>query len=95
MTLTARFSLVPPRVSLVRDPFELSVAGSQYTLRRTATPRGATTAPAGRTTGAATTTAPPPAATQPARTTPRAQTTAFASIVLKAMTLPASNSSVI
>src|SRR4029077_20482582 len=66
-------------------------AGRQYALRRTATPRGATTtAPAGRTAGAATTAA-PPAATQPARTTPRAQTTALASKVLKAMKLPASS----
>src|ERR1700730_14628984 len=70
----------------------------QYTLRRTATPRGATTAPAGRTTGRATTAAPtvaPPAATQPARTTPRAQTTALASIVLKEMKLPARNRGII
>src|ERR1700736_5191493 len=67
----------------------------QYTLRRTAPPRGATPAPAaGRTTGRATTAAPtvaPPPATQPARTTPRAQTTALASMVLKATKLPASN----
>src|SRR6266566_7231082 len=70
----------------------------QYTLRRTAALRGATTAPAGRTTGRATTAAPtvaPPAATQPARTTPRAQTTALASMVLKAMKLPASNRGII
>src|SRR5277367_1186427 len=68
--------------------------GRQYTLRRTAT-RGATTPPAtGRTTGRATTAA-PPAATQPARTTPRAQTTALASMVLKVMKLPASNRGII
>src|ERR1700732_2483196 len=58
----------------------------QYALRRTTAPRGATTAPPGRTTGALTTAA-PPAATQPARTTPRAQTTAPASTVLRAMRL--------
>src|SRR6266853_619005 len=68
----------------------------QYTLRRTATPRGATTTPraAGRTTGRATTAA-PPAATQPARYTPRAQTTALASIVLKATKPPASNREIV
>src|SRR6267154_3981731 len=67
----------------------------QYTLRRTATPRGATTTPraTGRTTAAPTVA--PPAATQPARTTPRAQTTALASMVLKAMKLPASNRGII
>jgi hypothetical protein len=65
----------------------------QYTLRRTTTARrGATTT--GRTTGRRTTTA-PPAPAQPARYTPRAQTTALASIVFKAMKPPASNSEII
>ena|ERR1700687_3338004 len=70
--------------------------GCQYTLRRTAAPRGATTTAraAGRTTGRLTTAA-PPAATQPARYTPRAQTTALASIVLKAMKPPASNREIV
>jgi hypothetical protein len=67
--------------------------GIQYTLRRTtAARRGATTA--ARATGRPTTAA-PPAPTQPARWTPRAQTTALDSIVLKAMKPPASNSKII
>jgi hypothetical protein len=91
----------PPR-SLPRivDGASRRVVACQYTLRRTTVPRGATTAPAGRTTGAVTTgavatTAAPPAATQPARTTPRAQTTALASMVLRARKLPASNTGII
>ncbi len=62
--------------------------------RRIATPLlGATTA--ARPTGCLTTTpvatTAPPVATQPARYTPRAQTTALASIVLKAVKPPNSN----
>ena len=58
--------------------------------RRITTPLlGATTA--ARPTGCPTTTARPGVATQPARYTPRAQTTALASIVLKAVKPPNSN----
>src|SRR5258708_6427215 len=90
-------TLRPDQSLVTRDAFKpVRTRGCQYTLRRTATPRGATTTAraAGRTTGRLTTAA-PPAATQPARYTPRAQTTALASIVLKAMKPPASNREII
>jgi hypothetical protein len=57
--------------------------------QRTTTALGATWTRLGATTGCRTTAAPP--ATQPARTTPAAQTTALASIVLKVMKPPNSS----
>jgi hypothetical protein len=66
---------------------------ASYDQRTTTARLGATTGCRTTAAGCRTTAAPP--ATQPARTTPAAQTTALASIVLKAVKLPSSNREII